>query len=718
MSTGPLSAVNLIAGAGLLQNTGLDVNPALITNLNGYSSRPVISSFISVVNAAIALNSTFTPTPPEPPEETPEAVPIYDEFGNIVGYLPAEEPEPVEVVLPFTSETLTQIQQLGYDTQPGITNVIPEKYFASYVPPAWNEETPYRAGAQVTYYGQIWIATIDNLEVPPIDVLATYREEDPAPEATTPNWVVLQTNLLMSTSILSMARRIMGYDVTNPASGPDVSKFAQVLALSKGFSGSVNQFVGSINNSTSSASTFTNMDTISTGGISQISNNIQLYAVDSQRMGQVVNLEQLNLLGFPAGLLYNIYQAGGLVPEAQVTMLTAGVSLDDLAAAAENPVGVASEINRRMYVGMTGIRGDALQQVMQLLDVTLPGITSLADLLNPVKLLPNSYDTLTTTNLLGKPVAVYSGAAPSAALAPILATDPLLPALALIIPPDQAAANRAWARALGQIKNVSGLNMPSLAAAASFVEPLANLPLIAGLTSLIPDSVKTAIKNTLTPSAVTPTATGDGGTMTTLDLVGTAAGVPHNESLEKINPILTTMGNNNAFEDLLGAYTVMQQVVAGVYGPVDVGPIEGLPEPFNAGEPFSNADSCFKLSLLPKTETIISAIAYPNAQDKTTVGTSYDAMGAQIARESINQRGAEINFANLEPNNKNATMGLVTSLQDLGSDIAGGTATFFEKVAGATSQTGQGILASLREGRNIKVLQNIGVGIDTNLPTK
>lgn len=703
MSTGPLSAVNLIAGAGLLQNTGLDVNPELITNLNKYNSLAIINSFNSVVNAAIALNSTFTPTSPEVPAGPPDIVP---------------EPEPLVVVLPFSSATLTAIQQLGYDTQPAVANTIPEKYFASYVPAEWNETTLYRAGAQVTFFGQIWIAAMDSLEIPPIDVLATYQEEDPAPESTTPNWVVLQTNLLMSTSVLSMARRIMGYDVTNPAATADIGRFAQVLALSKGFSGSVNQFVGSINNSTSAASTFTNMDTISTGGLSQLSNNIQLYAADSQRMGQAVNLEQLNLLGFPAGLLYNVSEAGGLLPEIQLLMLTAGVTTDDLAAAAENPVGVSSDVNRRMYLAMLSVSGDALQQVLQILDVTLPGIDSMADLLNPIKLLPDSYHTLTTTNLLGQPVPVYSGTAPAAALATVLATDSTLATLALIIPPDQAAANRAWARALGQIKNVSGLSMPALSVAASFVEPLNNLPLISGMTSLIPDSVKTSIKNTLTPSTVTPTATGDGGTMTTLDLVGTAAGMPHNESLENITPILLQRAGADALDALSAAYEVMGDVVAGVYGPVDVGPIEGLPVPFNAGEPFANVDTCFTQSLLPRTETIISAIAFADAAQKTTLNTSWDAMGAQIARESINQRGAEIDFANLEPGNKNAIMGLVTGLQDLGSDIAGGTATFFEKIAGAGSQAGQGVLASLREGRNIKVLQNIGVGIDTNLPTK
>jgi hypothetical protein len=365
---------------------------------------------------------------------------------------------------------------------------------------------------------------------------------------------------------------------------------------------------------------------------------------------------------------------------------------------------------------MLAVTGPVLAQVLELLDVTQTGITTMADLLNPVKLLANSYSTLTTTGIDGKPIPVYAGTAPNPALAAVLISDPVLPSLSLIIPPDQAAANRAWARALGQINNVSGLSMPALSVAASFVEPLTSLPLIAGLTELIPESVKTSIKSTLTPSTVTPTATGEGGTMTTMDLVGTAAGEPHVASLTAITPEITKLQTLNQLTDLSAAYAVMSDVIAGSYGPVDIGPIEGLPAPFDTGEPFSGADDCFTSSLIPQTETIIAGIAAANPDQSAVIKPSWDAMGAQIARESINQRGAEINFATLTPNNKNATMGLTTSLHDLGSDIAGGTAMFFEKVAGATSQAGQGILASLREGRNIKVLQNIGVGIAANLP--
>jgi hypothetical protein len=701
MAAGPLSAVNLVAGAGLLQNTGLDVNPELVTELAKYNATTVASAFTAVVNKAIALNTTFTPTNPVPPPD-----PLPD---------PPPEPyvpTPENVTLPFTNATLIRLQKLAADSVPALSNVVPTKYFNSYVPPLWDEDTPYKGGSQVTWYGQIWLATLDNIGVSPLDELARFEEELPD---TKPTWVVLQSNLLLSRAIDSMAKRIMGYDLITPT-GPDVSKFAQVLALSKGFAGSVNQFVGGINNSASAAATFTDMDSISTGGISQLSSDSQSYGLDSQSIGTAVNLERLDALGLPSALLYNVFQAGGLLPEIQDLMSLSGISIDDIEAISENPLAATDNVNRQLYVIMLTITGSLLSQVLELLDVTTPGITSMADLLNPVKLLPNSYSTLTTTGLDGKPIPVYAGTSPNPLLATVLVSDPLLSSLALIIPPDQAAANRAWARALGQINNVSGLSMPGLSVAASFVEPLKSLPLIAGLTQLIPDTVKNNIKNTLTPSTVTPTATGDGGTMTTMDLVGTAAGVPHVECLKLIVPEINRLQSSSRLTALNSAYTVMNSVLNGAFGPVDIGPIEGLPAPFDTGEPFAGADECFNDSLIPRTETIISTIAADNPVQTPILKENWDKMGAQIARESINQRGAEINFASLEANNKNATMSLTTSLHDLGSDITGGTAMFFEKVAGATSQAGQGILASLREGRNIKVLQNIGVGIMTNLP--
>ena len=50
---------------------------------------------------------------------------------------------------------------------------------------------------------------------------------------------------------------------------------------------------------------------------------------------------------------------------------------------------------------MTKITGESLAQILRLLRVTTPGITTMADLLNPVKILPRSYNTLTAPTANG-----------------------------------------------------------------------------------------------------------------------------------------------------------------------------------------------------------------------------------------------------------------------------------------------------------------------------
>ena len=55
---------------------------------------------------------------------------------------------------------------------------------------------------------------------------------------------------------------------------------------------------------------------------------------------------------------------------------------------------------------MTKITGEVLTQVLTLFNVTTPNINTMADLLNPVKLFPNSFQSLTTITANG-PRAIY-----------------------------------------------------------------------------------------------------------------------------------------------------------------------------------------------------------------------------------------------------------------------------------------------------------------------
>jgi hypothetical protein len=49
---GPLSAVTMIAGAGLLQNTGLSVSSVLTNNIGSFTSLPITSQFSNIVSSA------------------------------------------------------------------------------------------------------------------------------------------------------------------------------------------------------------------------------------------------------------------------------------------------------------------------------------------------------------------------------------------------------------------------------------------------------------------------------------------------------------------------------------------------------------------------------------------------------------------------------------------------------------------------------------------
>ena len=59
---------------------------------------------------------------------------------------------------------------------------------------------------------------------------------------------------------------------------------------------------------------------------------------------------------------------------------------------------------------MTQITGDTLSQVLQVFGVTTANINTMADLLNPYKIFPNSFQTLTVVDINGVLQNIYINA--------------------------------------------------------------------------------------------------------------------------------------------------------------------------------------------------------------------------------------------------------------------------------------------------------------------
>ena len=510
--------------------------------------------------------------------------------------------------------------------------------------------------------------------------------------------------------ILSRANTIMG--------DGDLTRFAQIYGTCRGYQATANQFIGSTNNTGAAAATFINMDAITTGGISLVSQNIPAFARDLGNLGIVINPADVANLGFPSALVRQTLNVAGLLPALQTQLLANGVSNDVIAQAAESTVPLVGTTERLIYGALQEVQGDALQQVLQLLEVERSDLSRMSDLLNPVLIFPESFRDLLI--LVGRdPVTIYlpDGSVNSDLNVQFLAEDAFV-LLEKILPPDQALANRALSRSLFQIKNLVSLTLPDIATAAEAVESNQGLGDINDLTEPLPTSDATAVKTALAPDDA---ATGTGGLFTLYDFIGTAAGYPYETELPLVVQQLGNVAEQSGFTPLLnsvnGAYFVMDQTLAGTYGDPTAGPILGVPAPFNSGEPYADADTAFQ-TYIPITQDILGNIANTYADQATAANDAWKLMTEQYDREPANWQLANLEIDELIANNRPAIMSLITDLHTIGTDVAPqGPAEFFQAVANQATPTGQAVIASLREGRNIETLQNAGIGIDTNLPS-
>lgn len=191
------------------------------------------------------------------------------------------------------------------------------------------------------------------------------------------------------------------------AGGGDVSKFTQALAISEGYANQTNLFVNSaVNSQTYMGCTFSTMNDMITGDVTEINLATGPFGSDLSQLGKLIDLGNLGNLGSPLALVQRIQSVGGNVPVLAVYFLATGVPQEVIVNLNNPAISVTDSVQKLMYLAMTQITGSDLQQVLTVLAVTTAGIQTMADLLNPVRLFPNSYPSL-TVNTSGGLRAIY-----------------------------------------------------------------------------------------------------------------------------------------------------------------------------------------------------------------------------------------------------------------------------------------------------------------------
>ena len=200
-------------------------------------------------------------------------------------------------------------------------------------------------------------------------------------------------------------------DVGNTYLGQgNTTVFAQVFGGAQSYIGQSNDFINTAYNSqTYLGSTFTSMNSLITGNLTDVNLALPALGHDMSRLGFLINLADLGNFGLPSTVFRQLAQVTNLTPGIILALKTVGLTTNQIERITDPDATLTDTEESRLYKAMALIKGNTLQQICYILEITLPvagvntttaqpqnpGLETMADLLNPLKIFPTSYASLT-----------------------------------------------------------------------------------------------------------------------------------------------------------------------------------------------------------------------------------------------------------------------------------------------------------------------------------
>jgi len=551
---------------------------------------------------------------------------------------------------------------------------------------------------------------------------------------------------------LADAAKTMGGSLSGANILGDASKFGSILGAAEGFVGSSNQMIAAATNAAGSfaGGTFPGMDSISTGGLSGITNALPDFGVDLGSLGSTIDFASIGDLGSPGQLLKNMDLAGSLGPMYDkvanikidpglagslggslssvtnaIANKTGGLSIGDLGISSSDiaQLGPAlpNNIQGQVFDAFNGLNTAELGDVKGILKNTQSAITSGGDLMNPQKLFPTSFSTLTAplrTASVGNR-AIYSASGAVNAEFDSLGT-PLVGAL----PEDLAVANGALARSFGQVKGIESTNNTTLTTAATNLETLKDLPLVKDQTVYVEPAVITYWTSQYSVQDNIQLATGPDGTYQLSDVIGYAAGYNSVAPLQQNQILLQELINSGALNVFYAAGTssssstgiliIMDYFVAGAYDPIAPLTDYIIPAGVYGAGTYATQELAWD-GIIAAAKTLMQTF-YNDHTQAQTIQRNFKRLQQQQAREKLIRAKIELDLDTVPANTNNAIQ-LATNLPNYALDTsAGGSAELLERVMNFDSTGGQASVAAMREARNIDKLADANIVQDGPIP--
>jgi len=465
--------------------------------------------------------------------------------------------------------------------------------------------------------------------------------------------------------------------------------------------------------------TYSNMNDLTTADITGVSLATTDFGQDLVNLGKALDLKTISTFGLPSNLLATIKNVNGLTASLRIALLASGLSVSDVDRATSNN-NVTPNQQQLIYGAFLIIAGVDLDEILISLNCKTSGLETLADLLNPRKMFPISYLTLTvpvynvgqaqsTNSKTYYPIYSSDGSLNSSLTATAIksqigSTSPagtaqvsytgytsinnvqVIPQgfgsyLQDLIPADIAVAAGAFSMSMQQIKNSTNIPIEK------FAQVVANLETTQGLNLVNGTNVPTNITNA--QAALTSIALGSGAsnTYTYSDFFGCMSGLPYPwVTMQSLIQAIQTPTLATIYANL---YTATQGATLGLNAAVQ--------------------------AQIDLANTEIATIQNVSAIQAAQLNSLYNRTATQL---NIEQRARNSGITTTVNYTTTTTYSFVDTIPSYALDTQPNmSAQTLEAISDLTNTTGQSIVAMMRENRNQSRLNLVGIPLDNNIPS-
>ncbi len=460
------------------------------------------------------------------------------------------------------------------------------------------------------------------------------------------------------------------------------SDFLSTFLTCESFSQSQNTFISAMNDSKGYLDgSYSNMNDLISSDITGVSLSTLYWGQDLIATGKAINLATIDKFGEPVYLLRTINDNRATSTGLNVALLAAGMTSTELEAIF-NGKEPTLEQQRLMYGCFNIVMGDDLQDILTPLNVQTPGLNSLADLLNPKKLFPSSYQTLTYPeyNISPKPTNSKTYYLTYKDGEVDVKNGSIGFRLTNILPNDIGYACDAFSMAMMQIKNIKSMNVEKFSQVVTNLESVTDLQVNG--TSQPTDS--SLVKNAL---PILAKGSNTDGTYNMCDFFGSMTDLHYDwatlqTNIAKIQTV--TLGL---------AYTNMLTLLSAP----------------------SNDSYATLQNLINQANTEIGTILNNNSL-AAQVNTLYNTFGTYLQKEQDARDLALTSDLSTLMTNPTTTTSFITNIGSLSAQTElKGPARVLESIANTNTIGGKSLNASMREARNAMKLSLTGAVQDNEI---